>query len=122
MLVPFFETNADIVYGSRFLGGGKYVRIHFFWHYLANKILTFINAEPTIYLIEEDFWDNETVLKKHFKKIIATEKRQLNPSHNLKLDQINIENVGEYFTFRFGNLVIDNEDSGIESTKDDLSN
>ena len=42
LLVPFFETNADIVYGSRFLGGGKYVRIHFFWHYLANKILTFI--------------------------------------------------------------------------------
>ena len=42
LLVPFFETNADIVYGSRFLGGGKYVRIHFFWHYLANKILTFL--------------------------------------------------------------------------------
>ena len=42
LLVPFFETNADIVYGSRFLGGGKYVRIHFFWHYLANKVLTFI--------------------------------------------------------------------------------
>ena len=42
LLVPFFETNADVVYGSRFIGGGKYVRIHFFWHYLANKILTFI--------------------------------------------------------------------------------
>tara|TARA_Y100000389_G_scaffold114027_1_gene111184 strand:+ start:2088 stop:2816 length:729 start_codon:yes stop_codon:yes gene_type:complete len=42
LLLPFFETDADIVYGSRFLGGGKYVRIHFFWHYLANKILTFI--------------------------------------------------------------------------------
>ena len=42
LLLPFFETNADVVYGSRFLGGGKYVRIHFFWHYLANKILTFI--------------------------------------------------------------------------------
>ena len=42
LLVPFLEANADIVYGSRFLGGGKYVRIHFFWHYLANKILTFI--------------------------------------------------------------------------------
>ena len=42
LLRPFFEANADIVYGSRFLGGGKYVRIHFFWHYLAKKILTFI--------------------------------------------------------------------------------
>ena len=42
LLLPFNEASADVVYGSRFLGGGKYVRIHFFWHYLANKILTFI--------------------------------------------------------------------------------
>ena len=42
LLTPFFEANADVVYGSRFLGGGKYARVHFFWHYLANKILTFI--------------------------------------------------------------------------------
>jgi glycosyltransferase involved in cell wall biosynthesis len=42
LLLPFFETEADVVYGSRFLGGGKYVRIHFFWHFLANKLLTFI--------------------------------------------------------------------------------
>tara|TARA_B100000035_G_scaffold266902_1_gene239756 strand:- start:499 stop:1194 length:696 start_codon:yes stop_codon:yes gene_type:complete len=42
LLLPFYETNADIVYGSRFLGGSKYQRIHFFWHFLANKILTFI--------------------------------------------------------------------------------
>ena len=41
LLKPFYETDADVVYGSRFLGGGNYVRIHFFWHYIANKILTF---------------------------------------------------------------------------------
>ena len=41
LLLPFIEANADVVYGSRFIGGGGYVRIHFFWHYLANKILTF---------------------------------------------------------------------------------
>ncbi len=39
LLKPFIETDADIVYGSRFLGG-DFVRIHFFWHYLANKLLT----------------------------------------------------------------------------------
>ena len=42
LLVPFYEANADVVYGSRFLGGGKYVRIHFFWHFVANKILTLL--------------------------------------------------------------------------------
>ncbi len=42
LIEPFKKTNADVVYGSRFLGGQKYVRILFFWHYIANKILTFI--------------------------------------------------------------------------------
>jgi glycosyltransferase involved in cell wall biosynthesis len=42
LLIPFFEADADVVYGSRFIGGGKYVRIHFFWHYLANKTITFV--------------------------------------------------------------------------------
>ena len=42
IFLPFYETNADVVYGSRFLGGGKYYRIHFFWHLVANKLLTFI--------------------------------------------------------------------------------
>ena len=39
LLKPFIDTDADIVYGSRFLGG-DYVRLHFFWHFLANKLLT----------------------------------------------------------------------------------
>lgn len=42
ILLPFIEANADVVYGSRFLGGDRYVRIHFFWHFIANKILTFL--------------------------------------------------------------------------------
>ena len=41
LLVPFKEANADVVYGSRFLGS-KYNRLHYFSHYIANKILTFI--------------------------------------------------------------------------------
>ena len=41
LLLPFKETDADIVYGSRFIGG-QYVRLHFFWHYIANKILTLV--------------------------------------------------------------------------------
>ena len=42
LLKPFENANADVVYGSRFLGGQDYNRIHFFWHCLANKLLTFI--------------------------------------------------------------------------------
>ena len=40
LIKPFKNTDADIVYGSRFMGG-EYVRLHFFWHFVANKILTF---------------------------------------------------------------------------------
>ena len=89
---------------------------------LDNPIIEFTSPEPTIYLIEEDFWDNQVVLKKHFKKIISCEKRQLSPLQQLELTEIKAENINQYFTFSFGNLVIDNEESGIELTKDDLSN
>lgn len=43
LMLPFIDAQADVVYGSRFLGNQKYTRIHFFWHYLANKTLTFIS-------------------------------------------------------------------------------
>lgn len=68
LLLPFFETGADVVYGSRFLGGGKYVRIHFFWHYLANKILTFMcNA-----FINLNLTDMETGYKAFRTKVIQS--------------------------------------------------
>lgn len=38
LLSPILEDKADVVYGSRFLGGPH--RVLFFWHYVANKILT----------------------------------------------------------------------------------
>ena len=40
LIKPFEEADADVVYGSRFLGGSGYVRLHYYFHYLANKILT----------------------------------------------------------------------------------
>ncbi len=38
LLKPILEEKADVVYGSRFLGGPH--RVLFFWHYVGNKILT----------------------------------------------------------------------------------
>lgn len=42
LLKPFIEADADVVYGSRFLGGSGYSRLHYFSHYVANKLLTFV--------------------------------------------------------------------------------
>ena len=42
LLKPFNEAGADVVYGSRFLGGAEYNRLLFFWHSVANRLLTLI--------------------------------------------------------------------------------
>src|SRR5262249_59052622 len=40
-LEPIVDGRADVVYGSRFLGGPQ--RVHYFWHYVANKALTLLS-------------------------------------------------------------------------------
>jgi glycosyltransferase involved in cell wall biosynthesis len=40
LLKPILEGFADVVYGSRFMGGNPH-RILFFWHSLGNKFITF---------------------------------------------------------------------------------
>jgi glycosyltransferase involved in cell wall biosynthesis len=40
LLKPITDGFADVVYGSRFMGGNPH-RILFFWHSIGNKILTF---------------------------------------------------------------------------------
>ncbi|MCB0659570.1 MAG: glycosyltransferase family 2 protein [Saprospiraceae bacterium] len=42
LLKPITDGFADVVYGSRFMGGNPH-RILFFWHSIGNKILTFIS-------------------------------------------------------------------------------
>jgi glycosyltransferase involved in cell wall biosynthesis len=41
LLKPILDGRADVVYGSRFLGGPH--RVLFFWHYVGNRILTLIS-------------------------------------------------------------------------------
>jgi glycosyltransferase involved in cell wall biosynthesis len=42
LLKPILDNVADIVYGSRFMGGNAH-RILFFWHSIGNKFLTFLS-------------------------------------------------------------------------------
>ena len=41
LLRPIEEGKADVVFGSRFLGGTH--RCHLFWHYVGNRFLTFVS-------------------------------------------------------------------------------
>lgn len=42
LLKPVVDGFADVVYGSRFMGGNPH-RILFFWHSIGNKMLTFMS-------------------------------------------------------------------------------
>jgi len=85
LLKPFAETDADIVYGSRFLGG-EYVRLHFFWHYLANKLLTFATNVVTN-LNMSDMETGYKVFKKEVIKSIELKERSfgIEPEVTIKL-------------------------------------
>ena len=46
LIKPIYDGFADVVYGSRFIGGKPH-RILFFWHTLGNKFLTFLSNAMT---------------------------------------------------------------------------
>jgi len=64
LLKPIAEGLADVVYGSRFLGGAH--RVTMFWHQVANKMLTFM----TNILYDSILTDMETGYKVFRHKVI----------------------------------------------------
>jgi glycosyltransferase involved in cell wall biosynthesis len=74
LLKPVVEGFADVVYGSRFMGGSPH-RILFFWHSIGNRFLTFLSNMFT----NLNLSDMETCYKlfrtEFIKKIRFREKR-----------------------------------------------
>lgn len=74
LLRPIENNVADVVYGSRFIGGNPH-RILFFWHSIGNKFLTFISNMFT----NLNLSDMETCYKlfraEYIKKIYFKENR-----------------------------------------------
>ncbi len=74
LLKPIIDGRADVVYGSRFLGGPH--RVLFFWHYVGNKLLTTLSnmlsnlnlsdMETCYKVIKKDFLDRLTLKSKRF--------------------------------------------------------
>jgi glycosyltransferase involved in cell wall biosynthesis len=42
LIQPIYDGQADVVFGSRFIGGGAH-RVHLFWHMVANQMLTLLS-------------------------------------------------------------------------------
>lgn len=88
LLKPVFKDNADVVYGSRFMGHHPH-RILFFWHSLGNKFLTFLSNMMT----NLNLTDMETCYKlirvSIAKKITIKEKRfGIEPEITAKLAKV----------------------------------
>ncbi|MCB0507238.1 MAG: glycosyltransferase family 2 protein [Chitinophagales bacterium] len=67
LVKPILDGFADVVYGSRFMGGRPH-RILFFWHTIGNKILTFISNMFT----NLNLTDMETCYKMFRREIIQS--------------------------------------------------
>jgi glycosyltransferase involved in cell wall biosynthesis len=72
LLKPILDGFADVVYGSRFIGGNPH-RILFFWHSVGNRILTFLsNMFTNLNLTDMEtcykMFRSETLKKIYFKE------------------------------------------------------
>ena len=86
LLSVYTTTEADVVYGSRFLGSSEYTRLHFFYHFLANKILTFICNLFTNLNMTDMETGYKTFKKSFIEKIILKEKSfGIEPELTIKL-------------------------------------
>jgi len=65
MIGPLLEGKADVVYGSRFLGGRPH-RVLYYWHYVGNKILTTASNMAT----NLNLTDMETCFKAYRREVI----------------------------------------------------
>ena len=75
LIKPIINGYADVVYGSRFLGGGEDAhRVLYFWHRVANSILTLF----TNILIDMNLTDMETGYKAFKKEALENIKIQEN--------------------------------------------
>jgi len=74
LLKPIVSGFADVVYGSRFMGGKPH-RVLFFWHTIGNKFLTFLSNIFT----DLNLTDMETCYKifnsEHIKSLSLKERR-----------------------------------------------
>ena len=67
LVQPILDGKADVVYGSRF-SGGECRRVLYFWHYVGNKMLTFLSN----CLTNLNLTDMETCYKVFRRQIIQS--------------------------------------------------
>jgi glycosyltransferase involved in cell wall biosynthesis len=74
LLEPILSGKADVVYGSRFLGGGAH-RVLFFWHAVGNRFLTLLSNMATNLNLSDMETCYKVFRKEFLDKIKITESR-----------------------------------------------
>lgn len=74
-------------------------------------------VEGTSFLIEEDFFDIEPVIEKHFKKIFRHELSMVAEEEESWPKDLTMERFLEWFSVDFGAIVIDLEKSDLKAEK-----
>ena len=74
MLKLIIDDKADVVFGSRFLGGNPH-RVLYFWHYIGNAILTFLSNMFTNLNLSDMETCYKMFRKEVIKKIVIKENR-----------------------------------------------
>lgn len=67
--------------------------------------------ESTIYLIEEDFFDVEPIIERHFKAIVHAEIEAANDE--AEVPEFNMETFKTWFSIEIGSTVVDLMDEGL---------
>jgi glycosyltransferase involved in cell wall biosynthesis len=73
LIQPILENQADVVYGSRFIGSEPH-RVLYFWHYVGNKFLTLLSNMFT----NLNLTDMETCYKVFRKEVLYSVKIEQN--------------------------------------------
>jgi glycosyltransferase involved in cell wall biosynthesis len=91
LIDPIINNQADVVYGSRFIGGDK-KRVLFFWHTIANKILTLISNIFTNLNLTDMECGYKVFRSSVLKKIILKQNRfGFEPEVTAKISKMNIK-------------------------------
>ncbi len=107
LLKPVLKGKADVVYGSRFMGGNPH-RILFFWHSIGNKFLTFLCNMVT----NLNLTDMETGFKlfntKLIQSLVLEEKRfGFEPEVTIKIARIPAIRIYEIGISYYGRTYMD---------------
>lgn len=74
-------------------------------------------VEPTVFLIEEDFFDIEPILEKNFKKIFKHELTMVNEDETSWPQTINMETFLDWFSVDYGAMTFDLEKTDLKRDK-----